>query len=242
AEGALLEVAGLSVVNESNTINLPDTRLLPDSLLDVLYRYLKRSFRDYDHNAREFMQTGKCPMPGKKMLDWDVGATKPEGLESVNTYRFSWHGLHPAINLLLHARETGEIGSVIAAKTFIDNWLEQSFYTPDQDSKFAWYDHGVAERLLALIIMWAKGVELKLDRRFMQRLAVAIVKHARLLNSEAFYAYHQPLRYHNHAWFQDAALIAAAIAFAEHEEANGWLENAISRFEDQLDNLIVRDG
>src|SRR5690606_14028365 len=94
AEGALLEVAGLSVVNESNTINLPDTRLLPDSLLDVLYRYLKRSFRDYDHNAREFMQTGKCPMPGKKMLDWDVGATKPEGLESVNTYRFSWHGLH----------------------------------------------------------------------------------------------------------------------------------------------------
>lgn len=242
ADGAVLEVAGLSLLGEPETVDLPDTRLLPDSLLDVLYGYLQRSFRDYSHNASEFMQTGKCPMPGKQLLDWEAGEAKPEGLESVSTYRFSWHGLHPAINLLLHARETGEIGPVFAAKTFIDNWLEQSFYTPDQDSKFAWYDHGAAERLLALIIMWSKGVELKLDRRFMQRLAVVIVKHARLLNSEAFYAYHQPLRYHNHAWFQDAALIATAIAFAEHEEANGWLENAISRFEDQLDNLIVRDG
>lgn len=239
--GAKLKVARLAVLGRITEDALP-IQPVDSRLLNTLYSYLRGSFREYEGQTKAFMETGTCPMPGGKLLKWPVAAIKPEDLDSVNTFRFAWHGQHPAINLLLWADQSGELGPVFAARTLVDNWLEHSYFNPDDDAKFAWYDHGTAERLLAFILLWAKGVELGFDQRFMQRLGTAILSHARLLHSEAFYAYHQPDRYHNHAWFQDAALVAVALAFPAYNESAEWLANAISRFEDQLDKLIVRDG
>ncbi|MGK8440572.1 heparinase II/III domain-containing protein, partial [Ectopseudomonas hydrolytica] len=241
AKGAVVKVSSFAVLMKGMPANLP-RQPLDKRLLETLHGYLRKGFREYQSNAKVFMETGKCPMPGGKLLDWPSAALKPDTLESVNTFRFAWHGLHPVINLLLSAEQTGAVAPVFAARAFVDNWLDQSYYVLDDDSKFTWYDHGTAERLLAFILMWAKAVEFGLDERFMQRLNDAIYSHAQLLNSEAFYAYHQPHRYHNHAWFQDAALTAVALAFPDCEESQQWLANAISRFEDQLDKLIVRDG
>ncbi len=240
-QGSVVKISSLAVLGSNKPNPLP-RQPLDTVLSETLYSYLKKGFRDYESNARAYMETGKCPMPGGRFLEWTPSALRPEGLETVNTFRFSWHGLHPVISLLLYAEKTGEIGPIFAARSLIDNWLELSYYTQDDDIKFAWYDHGTAERLLAFILMWAKAIELGQDERFINRLEDAILSHARLLNSEAFYAYHQPNRYHNHAWFQDAALIAAALAFTNYSESQQWLENAISRFEDQLSKLIVRDG
>jgi hypothetical protein len=59
--------------------------------------------------------------------------------------------------------------------------------------------------------------------------------------SELFYASHQPTRYHNHAWFQDIALMATALAMKDFPCVEHWLETSISRLTDQLEQLIVRD-
>lgn len=241
AQGAFLKIASLAVLGGAESADLP-RQPLDEHLLETLYSYLFKGFREYENNTKAFMETGKCPMPGGKLLDWPSAALKPSALESVNTFRFAWQGLHLVINLLLSAKKTGLVAPVFAARSLVDNWLDKSYYQPDEDIKFTWYDHGTAERLLAFILMWDKAIEFGFDQRFMQRLGEAIVSHARLLHSEAFYAYHQPDRYHNHAWFQDAALTAAALAFPSHCESQCWLSNAISRFEDQLDKLIVRDN
>ncbi|MFP3449976.1 hypothetical protein SB765_34160, partial [Pseudomonas sp. SIMBA_067] len=76
---------------------------------------------------------------------------------------------------------------------------ERSYFNADEDRKFAWYDHGTAERLLAFLLIWDIGVRQQFEHRFMVRLRSAIFKHAQLLASEMFYASHQASRYHNHA-------------------------------------------
>ncbi len=240
--GAQLQVKKLKIQLQPHDNNLQPSKTERGPLLDVLYGHLNHAFRHYELNAKAYMQSGNCPMPGSQLLEWPKHHLLPEGLEKVSTYRATWHAQHLPINLLQYARQTGQTGPVFAAKTLIENWLDQSFYTVDADVKYAWYDHGTAERQLAFILMWFKAIELQMEKRFLDRLGEAVVQHARLLDSEAFYAYHQPQRYHNHAWFQDAALLATALAFNHHPEAAGWLANAISRFEDQLDTLIVRDG
>ncbi len=240
--GAQLQVKKLKLQLQPHDNNLQLGEAEWGPLLDVLYGHLNHALRNYESNAKAYMQSGNCPMPGNQVLEWPRHHLLPEGLEKVSTYRATWHAQHLPINLLQYARQTGQTGPVFAAKTLIENWLDQSFYTVDADVKYAWYDHGTAERQLAFILMWFKAIELQMEKRFLDRLGEAIVQHARLLDSEAFYAYHQPQRYHNHAWFQDAALLATAIAFNHHPEAAGWRANAISRFEDQLDTLIVRDG
>lgn len=215
---------------------------ISDDVLELLIGYLKNSFKNYKTQARDFLVTGGCPAPGNKQLEWALDAAIPVELEKVNTYRFSWHAHHPAIQLLLLAEDSQELAPVFSARSLIEQWLMRSFYQKDGDIKFAWYDHGTAERLLAFLLMWNHAVHYKMDNRFIGQLKSAIIKHAELLSSEAFYAYNQPSRYHNHAWFQDAALIATALAFSDLKQSAYWLDTAINRFEDQLDTLIVRDG
>lgn len=212
------------------------------ALQDVLYEHLNHALRNYEANATAYMQTGNYPMPGNKLLNWPKLQRLPTGLNKVSTYRSVWHAQHLPINLLQLSKKTGRVAPLFAAKSLIENWLENSFFKTDADLKYAWYDHGTAERQLAFILIWFKALELQMEKRFLERLGEAILQQARLLDSEAFYAYHQPLRYHNHAWFQDAALLATGLAFNHHPEAANWITNAISRFEDQLDTLIVRDG
>jgi hypothetical protein len=143
--------------------------------------------------------------------------------------------------LMMHARDSGELASLFAAREMVTNWMERSYFQPDGDRKFAWYDHGTAERLLAMVLMWSIGLEHRFDHRFMMRLRTAIFRHGQLLASELFYASHQPTRYHNHAWFQDIALMATSLAMKDFPCAEHWLERSISRFTNQLEQLIVRD-
>jgi hypothetical protein len=105
AGGAVLKLSSLAVHRAADPTQLPKEPL-DSRLLRTLRGYLLKSFRDYESNARAFMESGKCAMPGGKLLEWSPEAPRPEGLEAVNTYRFAWHGQHPAINLLLHAEHT----------------------------------------------------------------------------------------------------------------------------------------
>lgn len=219
----------------------PLTPVRPE-LLDIVYAYLNKCFRSSEAQAQLFLTGGCCPLYGETALVWPSEQVLPNDLDKVGTYQFSWHALHPATILMVSSRESGELSPIFSAREFVTNWLDRSYFQPDANKKFAWYDHGTAERLLALVLMWAVGVEHKFDYRFMVRLRSAIFRHGQLLDSELFYASHQPTRYHNHAWFQDIALMATALALPDFPCANRWLETALSRLTDQLDTLIVRDN
>lgn len=242
ADGATLEISGMDFFSFYNCAIEKNEQSISAPLLGSVYDFLKNNFRNYHSDAEVLLTSSTCPMPGGARLNWPLDSSKPCGLEAVSTYRFAWHAQHPVISLLLYAHGNHHAGAILMCRTLVEEWLRVSYDVPDSDVKFTWYDHGTAERLLAFVLLWAVGQTWGGDERFQARLGNAIVQHARLLASEAFYAYHQPLRYHNHAWFQDAALLTTALAFPGLQESCRWRDVAISRFEDQLEHLIVRDG
>lgn len=228
-------------LNKRNTAE-DVSRRLPEAFVESIYGYLEKCFRNSDLQVDSFLQNGTCPLYGNKNLPWKSDYKLPETFQDVGTYRFSWHALHPAAMLMIYARNNDSITALFSAREFVNNWLEQSYFSDDIDRKFAWYDHGTAERLLSFILMWDIGLKYGFDSRFMSRLRGAIFKHSQLLSSEMFYASHQNSRYHNHAWFQDMALLAAALAMPEMPCAEKWSSIALTRLEDQLEKLIIRDG
>jgi hypothetical protein len=207
-----------------------------------LVRYFNNCNPKLDAQVENFLKKTVCPMSGSVELDWKIDDYRPSSLLDSGTYRYLWHGLHPATSLMVDYLKNDHLNSLFFARDLIQSWLENSFFNKDSDKKYTWYDHGVAERTLSLILMHDIGLELSFDYRFMSRLRYAIQAHARLLESEAFYASHQKDRYHNHAWFQDIALIALAMAYPNLRPSSKWLERGVSRLTDQFNKLIVRDN
>jgi hypothetical protein len=213
-----------------------------NDVLGAIARYVRNCNPLLDEHVQAFLESGRLPMTGEQYLDWPVDAALPEGLHDVGTYRYLWHSMRPALSLMVYGRELNHLGAIFAARDYIASWLERSFFATDPDIKFAWYDHGTAERLLALVLMHELGRQYRFDARFMSRLRLVIQRHGFLLESEAFYAFHQPTRYHNHAWFQDMALIAAAQVMDDFPSALRWLQRGVLRLTDQLNELIARDN
>lgn len=212
-----------------------------EALSEAIFRYFKRCNPFIESQTMHFFSTGDLPLNGEKSLFWAADEIKPSSLNESGTYRYLWHALQPAISLMVHYRDTKSVASLCAARDFMSSWLEQSFFKTDLDVKYTWYDHGTSERLLAFLYMYKIGSDEDFDQRFMARLRFAIFAHSQLLESEVFYAAHQPSRFHNHAWFQDIALIASACAFPRQKAASRWFARGIQRLTDQLNHLIVRD-
>ncbi|WP_018237849.1 DUF6270 domain-containing protein [Ensifer sp. BR816] len=215
---------------------------IPSEVVSKLIDYQRACFPDYIRLARNFMASGRCPLAGNTLLDWPLGTPLPPQLQDNGTYQYSWHSQHPAVLLMLLHTDANEIGPLFSARDFVTDWLERSFDKPDSNIKYAWYDHGVAERTFAMVTLYALGQKHGFDARFMTRLRRAIHRHAQLLASLVFYASHQPIRYHNHAWFQDLALMTVGLAFPGWACADLWVETALARAKDQFAQLIARDG
>lgn len=207
-----------------------------------LKSYFTRCNPKIDQHAKAFLEQGCCPMTGDLILDWPVDKPTPNKLSQSGTYRYLWHAMQIVISLLVYADNHGSQAAIFAARDFISDWLERSYFKVDPDSKYTWYDHGTAERLMALLLMYEIGLQQQFDYRFMSRIKYVIIAHGHLLESEVFYAYHQPTRYHNHAWFQDMALIAVSVSMSDLACAHRWLDRAIVRLHDQFDTLITRDN
>jgi hypothetical protein len=212
----------------------------------ALTAVLKHYFRAYnpaiDRHAEAFLQRGEVPMKDDVTLPWALSDALPAGLSASGTYRYLWHALAPAVALLVYGDDYGVPAAPAAARDMITAWLDRSYFQVDADSKYCWYDHGTAERLTALVLMHEHGLQHGADLRFMQRLRAVMLSHGQLLESEAFYCRHQSTRYHNHGWFQDIALIAAAVALPQLPCAARWIERAQQRLIDQFDHLIVCEG
>ncbi|NRP75224.1 hypothetical protein ILFOPFJJ_06147 [Ensifer psoraleae] len=219
-----------------------EERPLRPEVVSNLIDYHRAYFPEYERLARDFMTKGLCPLGGNIQLEWPAGEPLPPRLGEVGSFQFSWHSQHSAIILMLLAVDYSETGALFAARDMVADWLARSFDQPDPNVKYTWYDHGVAERALAMVTLYGQGQKHGFDTRFMARLRRAIHRHAQLLASEVFYAGHQPIRYHNHAWFQDLALMTVGLAFPGWACADLWVETALSRATDQFAQLIARDG
>lgn len=224
-----------------------EDRFINSDVKKALFEYQRLYFPDFMQQARAFMDEGLCPLAGKALLDWAAGAELPARLNDNGTWQYSWHSLHPAVMLMLLAEYEGAgsdraTAALMAARDLVNDWLVRDHERPEANVKYAWYDHGVAERVLTLLMLYSVGQSRGFDVRIMARLRLAILRHGRLLASEAFYAGHQPTRYHNHAWFQDLALIAIGLVFPGWTCASRWVDVALERILDQFGRLIVTDG
>lgn len=217
-------------------------QFIQPQVLAALSQYQRAYFPDYARQAQAFMDDGRCPLAGNALLDWGPFQPAPPDLCANGTWQYSWHSLHPAVLLMLLAEDRGTAAPLMAARDIVTDWLARSYENPKESTKYTWYDHGVAERVLAMIMLYGVGQAQGFDVRIMARLRLALYRHGQLLASEVFYAGHQPTRYHNHAWFQDLALLSLGLAFPGWTCSDGWIDLALERINDQFGQLIIADG
>lgn len=209
--------------------------------LAALCDYLVRTNEHLELQATTFLDQGSYPVAGTIFLDWPTNSERPIGIDQSPTFRYIWHSLYPAAYLLIHARHTGSIAAAAAAHRMVDHWLSRSFFGVDDDQRYVWYDHGTAERLVTLLIARNDVSNTNSDARYLGRLQTAIDQHAMLLESEAFYAANQRSRFHNHAWFQDIALLAAGTV-SDTAAAPRWISTARRRLKRQMTELLCHDN
>lgn len=163
----------------------------------------------------------------------------PEGVSQFTTLRFRWQALDLAETLLIAYRMTDETDYLDLARDQVRYWIDRETGGPPSDPKYTWYDHGTAERQVALLLVWEALVERGEDRAFLLDLVEVIRRQAELLASPSFYARNQPTRYHNHAIFQDLALLATVEVMPEWPGSKRWRSQAIARLLEQFDALVV---
>lgn len=210
-------------------------------LEQIIFDYQSAVYPAADEHVDAFMSGNGLGVSKNKVINWDIFDKIPNVINESITFRYAWHALYPVCILLKKAYKTGAPKYICAARDFINNWIEENVFSPSNDIKYAWYDHGTAERAIILVQMWYLGIKYEFDTRFMKRLLYVIYLHSQLLSSAAFYASHQNYKYHNHALFQDLALLFLSLAIPEFSASGYWFETAVNRMKDQLDHLICDD-
>lgn len=108
------------------------------------------------------------------------------------------------------------------------------------DHEFAWHDHVVALRGMALVHfaeMWRRNAGTDPDREFAAELLSAIERHGTALLDPDLYR-----EKHNHGIDQDKALLAISLTIPQLPESPEWETIALKRLADQIDACITVDG
>lgn len=211
-------------------------------LRSCLIDYLRGTNEVLTVQVRSFLDTGKFPIHGDIALDWSTGASVPDAVADNPTFRYIWHSLYPAAYMAIYAGDSQDDAALFPARDLAVGWLRDNYYQASSDMRYAWYDHGTAERLISFLLILDSVRQRGSDVRFVAQMEEAIRSHALLLESDSFYAANQNSRFHNHAWFQDIALMAAGIANTYELEGRRWISKAEHRLAGQFKELIVRDA
>lgn len=220
---------------------LVDRAVVSDTVIENLLEYQKLTFPEYRQQGKSQLESESCALTGDVVLPWASNDHLPQRLGELGTFEYSWHALHPAVIALLYGTESRDPRSSTFALLTLEAWYLGFYRKPNVNQKFVWYDHGTAERLLAFVSVYGLLSD-RLPYRWKKRLASLIYDHAQLLASEVFYAGHQASRYHNHAWFQDFALLAVSSAFPQWAASSVWSKIALARLNDQFSRLISREN
>jgi len=243
SQTAFVQLHEIGVI-ESKLLDAEDEnfRLSSDTLFQVT-NYLEQIFPKFKTQTDSFITVGTCPLINNVNINWDIDSVAPVNLESNNTLRYSWFALHPVIILLLSYYKTPKESILHAAHDIFLTWYNASFVNSEADQKYNWYDHGVSERQLALILLYNAHKESSDNQAFskrLKRLKSVILMQAELLASELFYCRDQVDRYHNHGCFQDLALLISTDLLKGCSRAKFWQKIAINRIEDQVKNIVYR--
>ncbi|MFF5790422.1 heparinase II/III family protein [Paeniglutamicibacter sp. NPDC012692] len=213
-----------------------------DELWRCLLIFLRNTNSELESQVETFLKSGGFPIHGSIVLEWDLANSMPTGIEENPTFRYIWNSLYPAAYMAVFAESSGSDAALCSARDLVTSWLRDNYYERSSDLRYAWYDHGTAERLITLLLIRGSFDRKGGDARFLAQLDEAIRSHAQLLESDSFYAANQNSRFHNHAWFQDIALLAAGLADTDRAEGLRWIQKAEDRIQLQFSNLIVRDA
>ncbi|MDE5832791.1 MAG: hypothetical protein K2H64_07395 [Desulfovibrio sp.] len=217
-EGASLEISEISVWREKDSAVASDMMMnkAPLSassgiLLEELREYFKLGCPAWLENWEQYAREGIMPAAGL--------ASVPAGGKDF--------GGVPVQTTLASARICGLAGylnnnpaALRAARSFISGWLDKYFlgeWVPGD-----WREDTVGERLLTLIFLFLIGAERDFDARFIGRIRLAIVDHARLLSSDAFRGRQNHPRRPPRFSAADMAVRAASQCLPEHPEAPAW--------------------
>lgn len=171
-------------------------------------------------------------------LPWPDEGGLPEGLDGNVTWLYKFHSFHHVSQAtLLFLNDSSRGDALDAALRWSLRWLSEGMTGPLPNMKYAWYEHGTAERLIALVHLDMILRQHRPDAAVSAELTAAIYAHALLLASDSFYVHDQPVRHHNHACFQDLALLLLAAVY-ETDAADVWQAKAVLRLEEQIDSLM----
>lgn len=236
-----LEWVGAWSGESDATIEITADQATQDRWIANVVQYVSDANSFADTQALRHLETGDYPVIEDQLLSWTPGAPVPDGLEATTTFEHRFHGHMPTAALLIHAARHGSTEALDAAASWIESWLDHHAGTTTPTLRYTWYDHATAERLIAFDLFYAIGTRQGADPVLLERVRRSIEDHARLLESLVFYARHQRHRYHNHAWFQDLALLVTSELF-EGPATDRWRATAGERFGDQLDHLLTVEG
>jgi hypothetical protein len=154
-------------------------------------------------------------------------------------WRFRYHALDWLEQLVEASKHRDLPEALDLGFRLVEDWASDVLGHLPCD-QIIWTDHTVAKRLKRLIYFFDAYRQHNQDHEHVAFLLRLIAVHASLCNDDAFYARNQPMRIHNHAFFQDEALLLAALALPELRGASAWEKRALSRMTTHL-NLILTD-
>lgn len=237
--GATVEIEHVAVWTEDVSEGRSARTVRNDRLLELLGSYYDSKYPEMERITAALDEGTEFPILPDRTVPWPSTASTPVGVMENATYRYIWHSLQVFAAYALQGVRGSTTSRVEAALREALAWIERSYRVADPDLTFAWYDHGTAERLLSLVAI-RQAADAMIDRRTASVLDEVIDNHARLLQSEAFYAANQKTRFHNHSIFQDVALIAAA-ASSSSPAAGHWQSVALNRIDEQFHELIIHE-
>jgi hypothetical protein len=159
-----------------------------------------------------------------------------------NTHRYMYHSLgHVRIFLAAYDR-TGCNEYLTMARLWTERWYRANYFDQPADLKYAYYDHGVAER--SMVLLRLLSLLTKARSSYGERVVIAEIaySHTRLLTSWAFVSRHQPFYLHNHAIFQAIAGLLGALVFSHLDESAEWLTYSANLLHDQATGLLTSEG
>ena len=159
-----------------------------------------------------------------------------------NSARYLYHSLGHVRIFLIAFEQTGRKEFLTLARLWTERWWRENYHAKPEDLKYAYYDHGVAERSMVMSRLVALMVQYNSSHVETALLVSILHAHLRLLASWGFVSRHQPFYVHNHAIFQAIALLLGALLFAHDEDSEIWTDYAAQLLHDQVDGLLTHEG
>ncbi|WP_210447114.1 heparinase II/III domain-containing protein [Vibrio crassostreae] len=226
---------------DCDEVNSSETKTPPEQHFELLDSYWTKH-NDVEQNAveRYFNEGVLCysKLPPIKI----DSAYPPLEVKKYPNYERRWYSLELVHILLSQWRKSRDYRALLSASNAAEKFISTDFYGNPKNIKYIWYDHGTADRMIVLAELYFCLLESGSDSLTLERLFYVIFRHAQALACESFYLRNQKVKYHNHAIFQDRALIVLAEVFPNIDIFKTWKKVAIKRCSSQFQSLISNEG